>query len=506
MKKRKYFIYFLLSFLLILILPTMNAVAESSQTVSSTSVVNIRESPNTNAPIVDQMDINTDYPIIQEQSDWIEITLHTGKTGWVASWLVSKNNSNNNATSNIQSKTGAVTENGLRLRSGPGSNFQVINTLTKGTSVTILSENGDWIEIETNIGTGWVHQEFVEANDKNSSEADNTASNNIATVSESEINVRNSPSTTADIIGKLAKDTIVHIVSQQGNWSKIQYSGNEAWVNSDYLLSENKNEENKEKKIKKKISILYNGTNIRSNATVHSTVKLIANEGDIFQTIAEIGDWYKIELTNGDIGYVANWIVKESSNAKTLHAANVTSKKGDLKNKIIVIDPGHGGKDSGTIGILGTLEKNLTIRTANLLADKLKAAGSQVILTRSNDQFLSLQNRVNLSSSLHADAFISIHYDSVKDPTIKGMTSYYYTSSQKELANELHESIIEATNLTDRGIRKNNYFVLRENSQPATLLELGYLSNAAEEMFVSTQQYQETVSTAIYKGLTNYFK
>ncbi len=70
----------------------------------------------------------------------------------------------------------------------------------------------------------------------------------------------------------------------------------------------------------------------------------------------------------------------------------------------------------------------------------------------------------------------------------------------------LHESIIESTELKDRGVRQNNYFVLRENNQPATLLELGYLSNKQEEQLVSSQKYQETVSAAIYEGLENYFQ
>jgi N-acetylmuramoyl-L-alanine amidase len=235
---------------------------------------------------------------------------------------------------------------------------------------------------------------------------------------------------------------------------------------------------------------------------VNAPIKAVANKGEQFRAIEEEEDWYKIELSNGDFGYVANWIIEK---VETTISENVLSKKGDLKDKVIVIDPGHGGKDSGTIGFIGTLEKDLTINTANLLAKKLKAAGSKVIFTRKNDFFVSLQNRVSISNFYHADAFISIHYDSIKDSSITGMTSYYYTSSQKELATELHASIIEATNMKDRGVRRNDYFVLRENNQPATLLELGYLSNSTEEQLVLTPKYQETITTAIYKGLKNYF-
>ncbi|MBR8645773.1 N-acetylmuramoyl-L-alanine amidase [[Brevibacterium] frigoritolerans] len=87
------------------------------------------------------------------------------------------------------------------------------------------------------------------------------------------------------------------------------------------------------------------------------------------------GDWYSIKLKGGKTAYVAGWIVT---------IEGVPSKSNDLalrkylKDKTIVIDPGHGGRDSGTIGVGGTLEKNLTIRTAELLRDKLQAAGAKL--------------------------------------------------------------------------------------------------------------------------------
>lgn len=442
---------FLVSFFFI---PLQEIQAESSENAISTVVVNIRESPSLDALVRDQMEINKEYPIIRTQGDWVELQLSEGKTGWVASYLVVKK---------------------------------------------------DKRAYQSNV-------------DSNTNEHHSSAI--IASVLEDAINVRREPTTSSAIIGKLAKDTQIHIIFEQGDWTQIQYSGNKGWVKSTLLQykEDNKSTETKNKTTaeedSKRITILYNRTNIRNNATVNSNIISIANEGDSFSVIKEIGDWYKIQLPNGQEGYVANWIVDTPSITKdeeetSLTASNKTTKKGnkkDLKGKVIVIDPGHGGKDSGTIGYLGTLEKNLTNRTANLLAKKLRSAGSKVILTRTDDAFLSLEERVDISSRYDADAFISIHYDSVKNHDIMGMTSYYYTSAQKELANELHAELIEASNLLDRGVRKNDYFVLRENSQPATLLELGFLSNQQEERLVSTNKYQETVSTAIYQGLANYFQ
>ena len=167
-----------------------------------------------------------------------------------------------------------------------------------------------------------------------------------------------------------------------------------------------------------------------------------------------------------------------------------------------MLDPGHGGRDQGAEGANGTLEKELTLRTAKLLANKLEAAGVNVILTRSKDEYVSLYERINNP----ADAFISLHYDSINDKSIHGHTSYYYYSYEKELAATIHRHIAESNNLKDRGVRYGDYFVTRENSNPSVLLELGYLSNPNEEGVIKTKKYREAVTTAIVKGLTEYFK
>lgn len=497
----------LILLLLVLIIPGGKTYAESNQTVTSNSVINIREGPSLEEAIKDKMEAGISYVYIQKNGEWIEIQLPNGETGWVASYLVSLNNSSEELTS------ASISEDGLRLRKGPGTSYAVITILPKGMSVSIQSKQGDWIEITTSLGNGWVHADYIKQSNENSITAtiEETSSSSLsseeekrtATVIKDNINVRSNPSTDSSVIGKLAKDTILHFTTTEGEWIKINFSGNTGWVHTSLISENSEIQPLTGKAISKTISIINNRTNIRNNASINASIIKVAGAGETFEAIEEAGDWYKIKLSDNEVGYVANWIVESNS---TTESQVSSSSPEDLKGKVIVIDPGHGGKDSGTIGIKGTLEKNLTILTANLLAQKLEDAGSKVIFTRDNDRFISLINRVAISNFYHADAFISIHYDSISDSSVRGMTSYYYSSSQKELANELHASIIEATQMKDRGVRQNDYFVLRENNQPATLLELGYLSNQTEEQLVSTQQYQETVSTAIYEGLENYFE
>lgn len=509
-KKRQWII----PIMLLMLLPALEAHAESSQTVQSATVLNIREGPSLEDAIKGKMEIGTNYKVVTDNGDWLKIDMGNGQVGWVAAYLVTKSDGSNDmdehALSNVsEGSSGTITEGGIRLRKGPGTDYQVITTLSKNMTVTILSNEGNWTKIQSQSGTGWVNSEYI-SSATTQAPAEDSQDDTTAVVSENNINVRDTASLNGEVIGKLAEGTVIHIVAEDGDWVKIQFSGNTGWVYKSLLQDESKVESTSTSKqtIDTSVTILHDGTNIRSDASVNASVLFVAVKGESYQATEEVGDWYKIELDSGDTGYVANWIVQESGSgqASTTKQKSDSDETGDLKGKTIVIDPGHGGKDSGTIGTIGTLEKTLTIRTANLLADKLRAAGSNVIITRQNDIFITLQDRVNISNLNRADAFISIHYDSIKDSSVRGMTSYYYSSSQKELANVLHESIIESSELKDRGVRQNNYFVLRENNQPATLLELGYLSNKQEEQLVSSQKYQETVSAAIYEGLENYFQ
>lgn len=137
--------------------------------------------------------------------------------------------------------------------------------------------------------------------------------------------------------------------------------------------------------------------------------------------------------------------------------------------------------------------------------NKLKRAGVNAVLTRSDDTYISLQSRVGISVKNNANAFVSIHYNSSIIPSANGITTFYYNSAKdKALANVIHKEMVRHVNLRNRGVQFGNYFVLRENKRPAALLELGFLSNPMEEWTVSTNAYQEKISQAIYKAVVKY--
>ncbi|WP_217596285.1 N-acetylmuramoyl-L-alanine amidase [Cohnella sp. GbtcB17] len=176
--------------------------------------------------------------------------------------------------------------------------------------------------------------------------------------------------------------------------------------------------------------------------------------------------------------------------------------------KIVVIDPGHGDGDPGGIGATNKQEKSFNLSLA-LKVEKLlkKESAFQVVLTRHDDTFIPLSDRATIANKAGADAFVSIHANIAPGkPTVRGTETYYYAGSGKTLANVMHKHLVQATGFTDRKVKYASYKVLRETAMPATLLEVGFLSNATEESILFSDSFQDRVAQAIVDGLKEYFR
>lgn len=401
------------------------------------------------------------------------------------------------------------TEN-LNVREGPGLSYKILEKLEKDKTYIILKENNQWLQIQLDNGEkGWVAAWLVTKQSKNkqTSKSKTSTAQSTAKSIESGLRIRSGPGTGYSVLGTLNQGETVSVVNVQDDWIQVNSKFGTGWVSSIYLEMEETNptsDSNTTSQEPSTVTVLHNRTNIRAASSLEAPIIQTANEGDSFNVTNKDNDWYEVQLTNGFKGYIAGWVVSIDETTSSKNNDNSASENA-LSNKIFLLDPGHGGKDSGTIGTRGTLEKKLTLRTAKLLYDKLTGAGAKVFFTRNGDQYIPLGSRVMSTNYFSADAFISIHYDSIQDQSISGMTSYYYAPFQKELALAIHNSTIKQTNIIDRGVRVGDYFVLRENSKKAVLLELGYLSNPSEELLVLSNQYQENVTNGIYQGILNYF-
>ncbi len=175
-----------------------------------------------------------------------------------------------------------------------------------------------------------------------------------------------------------------------------------------------------------------------------------------------------------------------------------------VKNKVIVIDAGHGGNDTGAMrGDI--LEKDITLAIALKVRNELLDRGLRnIILTRSYDKTLSLQDRVDISNNHHADIFVSIHINASVKSEINGIETHYYTEKGFEVARRMHKELMERINCEDRGLFKSKFYVINHTEAPAVLLELGFISNENERNLLISKERQKDSAEAIADGIINY--
>ena len=190
-----------------------------------------------------------------------------------------------------------------------------------------------------------------------------------------------------------------------------------------------------------------------------------------------------------------------------------------VKGKKIVIDPGHGGEDSGAIGPSGVTEKSITLQIAKEVEKMLKEAGAKVIMTRTTDTEVSskhrqatdvdeLQARCDVANKAKADIFISIHMDSFTSREASGTTGYYYTkgsAASKRLAAEIQSNLVAQLKTTSRGIKTCNFYVVKHTKMPATLIEVAFVSNPKEEKLLTSRKGVQKAAVGIVKGISDFF-
>jgi N-acetylmuramoyl-L-alanine amidase len=197
----------------------------------------------------------------------------------------------------------------------------------------------------------------------------------------------------------------------------------------------------------------------------------------------------------------------------------LSAGEADKKQITIVIDPGHGGRDPGKVGVNNALEKDINLSVALKLKNLLELNDINVIMTREEDIGLysaedpskkkaDLSNRVNIIHSSKADFAVSIHQNSFSEEYCKGAQVFYYGKSaeSKQLA-ELIQSQLKQT-ITDGNHRQakanNSYYMLTKTQCPLVIVECGYLSNVNEAGLLSEDGYQERMAWGIHLAIMRY--
>ncbi|GAB6109646.1 family 10 glycosylhydrolase [Fusibacter bizertensis] len=259
------------------------------------------------------------------------------------------------------------------------------------------------------------------------------------------------------------------------------------------------------------VEIIFSNTNsiptfnLPSSSILKSYVQ--TNEGNLTKI--------QFELENPDV--LAGYYVENTPNGikmvlkKKFVAYSIDAKK-PLKGAVIMIDPGHGGNDPGAIGLLGTLysENSVVLDYGLKLKKVLEGLGADVIMTRSENLYVSLDSRLMQSRSILPDLFISIHADSLDDSSdlskVRGFTIYYKDQVAKSFANTLQSNIASKHSVVSRGVKNMNFYVVRGTWAPSVLIETGFMPNPNDFQWLTDANEQTKLANTLGESIVNYFK
>lgn len=185
--------------------------------------------------------------------------------------------------------------------------------------------------------------------------------------------------------------------------------------------------------------------------------------------------------------------------------------------KRVVLDPGHGGNDSGAIGSIDEkeqYEKNINLGVAKVVKRILEGNGIEVLMTRSDDQTMSLDERTKYANKMDAAMYVSIHTNAASNaPKANGIEVFYasqnnnnyYGVTSKEIATDVLNNLIKETGATNRGVKVERHYVTRTSCMPAILIELGFITNDAEVRNLVVDEYQQKLGKAIADGVMAHF-
>ena len=211
-----------------------------------------------------------------------------------------------------------------------------------------------------------------------------------------------------------------------------------------------------------------------------------------------------------------------AGNSVLANADAQTLAQGAAKRQTVILDAGHGGEDPGCVGMNGELEKDINLKITLDLAELLKTAGFDVILTRDKDESIhsgdaktarqrkksDMENRKKIIDRNTDGIFLSIHQNRFTSPDSFGAQIFYTVKNQDNvtLASSLQKRFAELQPENTREVKliDNNLFLFRETVQPAVLIECGFLSNKDDAQNLGDEEYQKKVAMTIFKGLTDY--
>lgn len=273
------------------------------------------------------------------------------------------------------------------------------------------------------------------------------------------------------------------------------------------------------------------GLNVRTGpSTAYSKTGWLKN-GELVNEIYRVGNWIYVKATSIE-GFVSGTYVakanqeKPKENPKTpvekpKETPDPTEGKQNenqgpsgsktVSSQVIVIDAGHGAHDPGADGF-GLLEKNVNLDTALKVQALFANTPFKIVMTREDDTYPTLDDRVAIAKKAKGNVFVSIHSNAFNG-SANGIETYYYAAAYNPyvsdsimLATAIQNRLVAIGDMKNRGVKKGNLKVLRENNMPAALVELGFIDNAGDNAKLKSEAWRQKAAQAIYWGILDYYK
>ncbi len=403
------------------------------------------------------------------------------------------------------------TTDGLNIRKSKdsSSNANIVGTVNKGGKLSVYAVEGDWLKVSSEDTYAYIYKKYAQFLD-----ADGNALGDVqkqVTTTQS-INIYVKPTSSSKVISTVDSKVKLPVYKTVSGYYLTEVNGLPGYIvansTEDIKVEQPSTPDPKPTPDPDPITpsvtgdllgrVTVDNLNIRTEANSTSTVVSKLKKGEYVQVNSINGYWAQV-TSNGQTGYVHKSYLKllnQNGNA--------------LKDRIIIIDPGHGGKDPGTV-VGSNSEKAITLKVGTLVKQKLEAAGAKVLMTRTGDTYPSLQDRVDFTNANYGEVFVSIHVNSAANTSAQGTETYYAISTgdmhqeDVDLATFVNNQIVNNLKMKNRGVKEQQYYVIRNMAIPSILVELGFLTNNEDNAKMTDDQYAELFAESVYKGISEYY-
>lgn len=388
-----------------------------------------------------------------------------------------------------------VTTDNLNVRSTPSASASILGKIHTGDKLNAYAIEGNWVKVSYNNKTAYISLSYIKFIDSNGLTFD--LSNSKVHKLAQDVVLYRGQSTSTKQITTLKKNQTIKLYGTKGEWTVTDVNGIPGYVQTSKLTEVVTSTPATTVKLVGRVTA--DSLNVRKSASSSAAIIAKVKYGEIV-TVQSINGWWAQVAVNGVTGYV---------HKSYLHLMNTSGAS--VQNRIIVLDPGHGGSDPGAIN--GKVyEKNIALDVAKRVQTLLESSGAKVILTRSTDVFIDLEKRPQIANQNFGEMFISIHVNSYDSSQPNGTETFYNSKSasnlveEKRLAQLINSEIVKNAKTTNRGTKDVNYVVTRTTEMPAILVELGFIKNPSDFAKLTSDTFLQIYAESIYKGIVQFYQ